>query len=183
MSALTPPRYDLWPVSMLHALRLRGALLRCGPGFRGAAWPAGPHVRLAAIGRWLDDKHCAAFLTAAWVWEAIDDPGSPLRVAGPAGSRRHSQSPELRRCGLRLRSDETVRLGEFQVTTRLRTLIDLLHDEHHYGAREAQASHGLVTMILGAPDCTPEKLQQLVHERGKPHRLLAMQRLGAILDS
>ncbi len=168
---------------MLHAMRLRGALLRCGPGFRGAAWPDGPAVRLAALGHWLDDTRCAAFLAAAWVWGAVDDPGAPLRVASPAGSRLRAQNPELRHCGLRLTPDEIVKLGEFQVTTQLRTLIDLLHDQHGYGEHETSACRRLIAMLLDAPGCTPEKLQQQVRERHKPHRLLAARRLGAILDS
>lgn len=178
MSLPSPPRYDLWPVPMQYAMRLRGALLRCGPGFRGAAWPDSPRIRLATLGHRLSERQCASHLTAAWVWGAIDSPGTPLCIANPAGSLRHAPAePGIRRIGLRLTQDEVDTFGGFGVTTRLRTLSDLLHDDRRFDEAEATAC----IELLHSTGLSAQEFRSRLDSRRKPHRRLAAQRLQEIV--
>lgn len=171
-----PPRYDRWPVALQHAMRLRGALVRCGPGMRGVGWPDSPGVRLAALGAWLGEDLCASHLTAAWVWAAAEHPGEPLRLAARAGGSRRSPAG-VRRYELRLGDGELERFGGLPVTTRMRTLLDLLHDPSGFSDEERHACRALLARIPDGAECVSARL--LEHRR--PHRRLAVQRLGLIL--
>ncbi|MBN9612266.1 MAG: hypothetical protein J0H64_02150, partial [Actinobacteria bacterium] len=82
-----PPRYDLWPAAVRSAARLHGALVPCGPGYRGIGWPETPTVRASALAEFLSNDRIATHLTAAWVWGAARSPGRPVRVS-TRGRRR-----------------------------------------------------------------------------------------------
>lgn len=173
-----PPRYDLWPLPVQHAMRLRGALIPCGPGMRGAAWPDSPKVRLATIGAHLDGDLMAAYLTAAWVWEACPFPGSPISVASLAGSARRPVSPEVHRYEFRLAPTDRVILGEFGVTSPRRTLLDLLHRPNHFDEMDRKACSNLLQLL--AP--TLENLVNEVASTRRPHAKLARTRLRELLE-
>lgn len=172
-----PPRYDLWPESVQHAMRLRGALIPCGPGMRGAAWPDTPRVRLAAIGFRLDRSLVAAYLTAAWVWGAATDPGSPLSVAAAAGSARAPVAPGTRRYELRFAPGDISELGEFGVTSPTRTLLDLLHRPILFDESTRDACSNLLELI---PHATEHTIHE-VNRRRRPHVRLARERLHDLL--
>lgn len=175
-----PPRYDKWPVAMQYAFHLRGALLRCGPGFRGAGWPETPCVRLCSLGSWLGQGRCASHLTAAWVWDASDEPGTPLSIAALAGRRGTLNSLEnVRKHELRLATDEVQAFEDLWVTTPLRTAVDLLHDSEVFSAQQQTAVSRLMRQIPGGK----EHLLACLSARRRPHRRLAESRLSAILDS
>lgn len=179
MSYMTahPPRYDTWPLPVQHAMRLRGALVTCGPGMRGAGWPDCPKVRLAALGAHLQGGLVAACLTAAWVWEASPDPGNPLSVAAPAGSARRSMSPGTRRYEFRFALDDTMVLGEFGVTSPRRTLLDLFHRPFLFDGVTREACRSLLKML---PD-PPERMMHEVESTRRPHARLARERLRELL--
>lgn len=173
-----PPRYDLWPIAMQHAMKLRGALIACGPGMRGAAWPDTACVRLVALGPWLGTGLCASHLTAAWVWSAAEHPGPPLSIAALPG--RHGVTRVaggVRRHELRLQPADCASFEELRVTLPLRTALDLLHDPVSFEHRHAGAVAALVAMQPGGAESVRRRLQ----EHRRPHRRLAEQRLGAIL--
>lgn len=172
-----PPRYDSWPPAVLHAMRLRGALLSCGPGFRGAGWPDSPMVRLSALSPWLDARQCAAHRTAAWVWGALDEPGTPLYLAVQAGRVRRAAASGVHRLNLRLAPGEVERLGAFHVTSKLRTLLDMLHDPRDFNETDSAACHALVTQL----ELSPQELCERITQRHKPYRILALARLQQTL--
>ncbi len=175
----SPPRYDRLPVAMQHALRLRGALIPCGPGVRGVGWPDTPRVRLAAIAGVLSGGHVAALLTAAWVWGAATDPGSPLSIAKAAGRSRAHQAGGAKRYELRLSPADVSVLGEFGATTPLRTILDLLHLSPSFGPDERDACRELMT--LAAIDA--EELREVLLTLRRPHVRLARERFREVADA
>lgn len=121
------PRFERWPATVRSALRLSGAIVACGPGFRGLGWPETPRTRLAAISEHLASRRVASHLTAAWVWGARYQPPDPLHIAMPAGMRRPVvQTGTVRFFEIRYHADEVITLGDLSVTTPLRTISDLL---------------------------------------------------------
>lgn len=175
-----PPRYDRWPVALRSAMQLRGALVECGPGVRGVAWPDSPGVRLASLRPWLSEELIAAHLTAAWVWGAAERPGSPLRIAAVAGQRTRRIVPtEMRRIEQRFTSTDTVFFGALQVTSPLRTTIDLLHDPQTFSCIEIAACHLLIPRL---PDGVSGLAMHLTKHR-RPHVRLARARLGAMMGN
>jgi hypothetical protein len=158
-------------------MRLRGALLPCGPGVRGVAWPDTPRVRLAALGSWLRGDFAASHLTAAWVWGATEDPPRPLTIAAPAGRHTRPVQPEVRYYELRFAPDDLVKLGDFTATAPLRTVLDLLHDQERFDRVEQAASVQLLDS-LGMP---AERLLGLLEHRRRPHVRLARSRLEELL--
>ncbi len=176
--APSPPRYDRWPVAMQYAMRLRGALLPCGPGVRGVGWPDTPRVRLAAIAGALAGGHVAALLTAAWVWGAAADPGSPLSIAKSAGRSRAHRASDAQRYELRLSPADVAELGEFGVTTPLRTILDLLHLSPSFGPDERTACRELMTLAA----VEEEELRQQLLSMRRPHVRLARERFREVTD-
>lgn len=173
----SPPRYDRWPLSVQHAMRLRGALVRCGPGVRGVGWPDTPRVRLAAIANALEGGQFAALLTAAWVWGAVDDPGTPLSVARSAGRSRTSRAVGAQHYELRISPADVVKFGEFGVTTPMRTILDLLHVNPSFGPRERSACRELLRISpVGAEDMSARLLALR-----RPHVRLARERFRGVL--
>lgn len=172
-----PPRYDLWPLPVQRAMLLRGALIECGPGLRGAGWPDCPKVRLAALGAYLTRGVVAAHLTAAWVWEAASSPGSPLSVAAVAGSARTNRIPGIQRCEMRFQPDDVIRLGEFGTTSPRRTLHDLLHRPSPFGEEEREACAGLLSLI----EEPSERIVHTLDTTRRPHARLARQRIRELL--
>lgn len=175
-----PPRYDQWPETVQHAMRLRGCLIRCGPGVRGVGWPETATVRLAALAPWLDDPRLiASHMTAAWVWGAARHAPSELRISTVAGQhslarsyRSGARKSTNRRSELRLSPEDRVKLGMFCVTSPLRTVIDLLHDPDHFGLTERVAYRLLLPLIPGAKETV--FLYLSTHRR--PHARLARER-------
>ena len=172
----SPPRYDRWPLALQHAMRLRGALLPCGPGVRGVGWPDTPRVRLAAIAGVLEGGHVAAFLTAAWVWGAAADPGEPLSVAGCAGRARTHRPSGARRYELRLGQADIETLGEFGVTTPLRTILDLLHANATFGLAEQSACRNLMSLA----NIDTDEVNDLLFGLRRPHVRLARARFREV---
>lgn len=172
----SPPRYDRWPLALQHAMRLRGVLLPCGPGMRGVGWPDTPLVRLAAIAGSLEGGHVAALLTAAWVWGAAPDPGSPLSVAGSAGQARICRASNTHRYELRLSPADVTMLGEFGVTTPKRTILDLLHLSASFGSDERNACREL----LKPAAIDAKQMTDHLAELHRPHVKLARERFREV---
>ena len=172
----SPPRYDRWPLALQHAMRLRGALLPCGPGMRGVGWPDTPPVRLAAIAGALEGGHVAAMLTAAWVWGAAPDPGIPLSIAGSAGKARTPIASDTRRYELRFGPADVTVFGEFGVTTPVRTTLDLLHLSASFGAEERRACHELLALA----GITIEHMTELLVALRRPYIRRARERFREV---
>ncbi len=132
MSVLTPP-VDHWPAALKSAASLQGTLIAVGPGFRPAAWPDTSATRCAALGSLLTPKFAAANLTAAWVWRACPDPQSPLSFI----TRQGRVPPLMQIPGVELREftladGELTYIGEFAVTSPLRTAFDIVRAESSF---------------------------------------------------
>lgn len=172
-----PPRYDLLPLTVQRAMRLRGALVDCGPGLRGIAWPEVPRVRLTAIASALQHGRVAAYLTAAWVWQAATHPGSPLSIASLPGSSRHEISREYKRYELRLNDRDISTFGELCVTTPQRTMLDLLYRPESYGAIERDAC----LKLFEVAGIDADETNAMLARRRRPHGRLARERFREIL--
>lgn len=169
-----PPRYDLWPVAQRSAWRLSGALVPCGPGLRGIGWPETPRVRLAAVAAWLAADRATSHLTAAWVWGAVREPGSPLQITMRAGARRPQEfGRDVRFYELRCADEDIAELGAFATTTPLRTVGDLLHSPDAFGTREIAACRLLLRLVDGGAETVRARLS--AHRR--PYRRIAQRRL------
>ncbi|MEV8338338.1 hypothetical protein [Leucobacter sp. NPDC077196] len=124
---LAVPRTHEWPPAVRSAERLRGSLVSCGPGLRPAAWPETPRVRLAALAPWLGNQFVAIGTTAAWVWGVTRRPAVPLQ-SSTMGRKR---PPARAIAGIAvhehaLTASDIAQFGDGRVTTRTRTLCDLL---------------------------------------------------------
>ncbi len=169
-----PPRFDLWPAALQSSERLRGTLVPCGPGLRGVGWPDTPRVRLAALAPWLEKRRIAAYLTAAWVWGAARDPGTPLRLTMPTGYRpRRSRGPDVHVHELRLAPADVHQFGAFAVTSPQRTIIDMLCDPAPLQLREVVAVRLLLTLVAGGRTAIFADL----HDRHRPRKQVALARL------
>ncbi len=101
------PRWDRWPEAVRSAELRAGSLVRCGPGYRPVGWPETPRVRAAALAPWLGAGRTAVLGTAAWIWGAAREPGSPLEIATEARAElraEHGQRVRLRELGARPRA-------------------------------------------------------------------------------
>lgn len=175
-----PPRFDRWPVALRSAMRLRGALVDCGPGVRGVAWPDSPGVRLTSLRPWLEEGLVASYLTAAWVWAAAASPGSRLQISSRAGHRpRQASQPEVQGIEQRLAPSDTVHFGSLQVTSRQRTTLDLLHQPDRFGCAEIVACQLMLLRISGG--AMTLRTHMSAHHR--PHARLARSRLSAMTGS
>lgn len=172
-----PPRYDLLPAAVRSAERLRGSLVRCGPGLRGVGWPETPRVRVTALAPWLVRGRIAVGITAAWVWGAAREPGRPLLVSVPQGFHRpRSPTPEVRVLALRIDEADTVVFGGLAVATPAFVVRELLHAPGRLDTAQRVACRLLVRM--GEPSI--EDLRSAISARRRPGRALALERLDAL---
>ncbi|EYT52754.1 hypothetical protein H490_0112310 [Leucobacter sp. UCD-THU] len=182
MTASAPPllpRFDRWPPAVRSAERLRGSLVGCGPGVRGAGWPDTPRVRASALGPWLTPDRVAVRLTAAWVWGACRDPGRPLEFSTLGGRR-----PPLRRRGPDLAlhqfvyPDEALHVFDpgLRVTGPAQTVCDLLRTPGAFEPRRRVAVRLLLPLVAGGAD---EIRARLVNGRAQ-YRCVALGRLDAV---
>lgn len=168
-----PPRYDRLPLAVQHALRLRGALVPCGPGMRGVGWPDTPRVRLAAIAETIEDGSVAALLTAAWVWGATEHPGLPLSVSG---NPTRAYLRHARRYYLRFDEEEVTSFGGLRVTTPIRTILDLLHMSEAFETSERDAC----TALLSLAELEVHELSQLLENKRRPYARIARRRFFSL---
>ncbi len=148
MPANLPPRTDHWPEALKSSALLQGTLTRCGPGYRPVGWPESPAVRCVAIASYLDGRFVAINDTAAWIWGASRRPGSPLEV-----STRSGRAPTLSGCAevqyreFTFRPGEFSFIGDFAVTTPLRTAFDLLRSPRPFTAQRRVACRLLLSSV------------------------------------
>lgn len=163
---------SLWPATVRSADLMRGALVRCGPGVRPAGWPETPRTRLASLAPWLDGgSYFVTHRTAAWVWGAAKDPGTPLRLCVPRGSRLPAQIPPLIRFSAHSLSPEDLTVFDgLSVTTPLRTINDLLRNRS-FTVTDVAACRLLLRLI---PDI--DVLRASLRPR-RPYQRLARMRL------
>ena len=131
MSAKYPPRVDHWPPALRSAALLTGTLVRCGPGYRPVSWPDNAVARCTAIGGLLAQRYAAIEDTAAWIWGVRRSPGSPIRLLtrrgrAPASFEAVHSDIDVLVSNYRLTPGDVVELAGYGVTSRIRTVYDLL---------------------------------------------------------
>lgn len=171
---LVPPRLDEWPDAVRSAELQRGTLVRCGPGVRLVSWPETPRVRLTAIAPWLGAEHIAILQTAAWVWGAARSPGRPLELSTQHRRRTRAESP----VGTLVHqyayaTNATVRFGDFEVTTPLRTITDLLRLPEDFTRVHRLACR----LLLLSPEIDRALISTALGSGPPPHRRRARDRL------
>ncbi|UOR03219.1 hypothetical protein MUN77_08030 [Leucobacter allii] len=133
---LAPPRYDRLPTAVISSELLRGVLRRCGPGVRSVGWPDGPAVRLAVLAPWSGGGLIAVGPTAAWVWGALREPGTPLHFSTPGARRPRPEPDGARRVHqYGIAEEDVVELASGRrATSPERTACDLLSFEPRFEA-------------------------------------------------
>ncbi|MGV8876661.1 MAG: hypothetical protein ACOH1K_04025 [Rhodoglobus sp.] len=137
------------------------------------------HLRARALGVVLDPRIIAERLSAAWVWGALPTapPRHQLCVAIGARTRPHySLNAFLRE--VVISSDEIDSVSGVSITSRLRTVIDLLRFSDSFGEREISAITTL--MADGRLDhaiCS----EALLARRNLPQKRLALERLNQVV--
>lgn len=174
--SLFPPHFDSLPQAVQSALRLRGALVPCGNGVRGVAWPETPTVRLSTLASVLAPDLVASFMTAAWVWGAHPAPPMPHSVSSNTRRNQRQSSSSVSYSELRLVEGDMKSLGVLRVTTPSRTLFDLLARRQPFTQEEFDACVRLAESI---GESLPAFETQLSKVR-RPHVILARQRLREV---
>lgn len=168
------PSLTAWPLTVRSAETLRGTLVRCGPGVRLAAWPETARVRAAALEPWFHQHRVAIRLTAAWIWGATRNPGTPLRFATQNGRRAEPVNRALVTLQqLRFHEGEIEQLGDHAVTSPLRTLLDLLRDPDPLPHEARVACRLLIPLVPGGEAAVEAHLSVGAH----PYRKVALHRL------
>ena len=171
------PALEAWPVAVRAAERLRGTLVRCGPGLRPVGRPEVPSLRLAALEPWPGPAYVAVHLTAAWVWGAARGPGETLQLS-TAGGRRAGDRAGAGVSVHEFRCDpaEVVRFGRRSVTSPLRTVYDLLRLGRRFDAEARVACR----LLLNASPDAREGVRARLDATRDPRRRLAISRLRSL---
>lgn len=172
-----PPKINHLPRAVLSAECLRGNLVRCGPGYRHISWQECPAVRLYAIGDRIGHKTTASGKTAAWVWGAMVSDGVHVHANVLPSVRFPSETNNVELSFCRLQKTDVVSIGEYFVTTPLRTLLDLLYFEDPITPDLLTACKTLLTLIPGGAKTVRIQLQNKRH----PKRSAAMLSFAELL--
>ena len=176
---LEPPDVNRLSRTVVSAELLRGNLVRCGPGARGVGWPDSPRVRSHAVSSLQDlDGLVAVLGTAAWIWGAGESPTEAQTFSTYHGARYlRTPAPGVRVHEFMLDPRDTVWLGSCWVTSRHRTLYDLLYlDDARYERYGLEAARYLFDV------CAPisDTLVTQFHGRNRPHSVRAHERLAEL---
>ncbi|CAO1651828.1 AbiEi antitoxin C-terminal domain-containing protein [Salinibacterium sp. NYA9b] len=136
------------------------------------------HLRARALGVVLDARIIAERMTAAWVWGAALNPPArhQLCVAIGARTRPHpSLNAVLRE--VVITDDDIDTVSGVSVTSRLRTVFDLVRFSDPFGAREEAAVR--VLMAEGKLDYG-QCVDSLNARRNLPQKRIALARLAAL---
>jgi hypothetical protein len=183
MTALLPRLLDpaVLPLAELHAARLDGELYRVGDAFATVDTPDTAELRAAAFRLSAPRAAVADRSTAAWIHGARAGPPSPLQVCVDSAHRVSARSLhglDVRQCIL-ARGD-VVRLGDAQVTSPLRTVVDLLRTVSRF--TPAIAIELLALLDLSGAD-TAACRERIGRQDRSPGTRRALARLAALGDA
>lgn len=163
---------DDLPAPELRAAALDGELFPLGEGFCPVDEVEQPWLRAAALHAGMSDRLIAEQLAAAWVWGALDSPPQQLQFCVATGAR--VSHPTARWMTLRevvIEPHEIVDIGGRLVTSRLRTVVDLVRFSEHFGSAEIE-----VVRRLGCS--LDEAAQNIQSRRNLPNKRHALARLA-----
>ncbi|TAL44301.1 MAG: hypothetical protein EPN91_04690 [Salinibacterium sp.] len=159
---------DDLPLAELHAARLDGELFRVDDCFSPIDEIAQPAHRARALATGLRDRLIAEQRSAAWIWGALETPPAVHQFCVVVGAR--VTPPGISWMTVRevvLDPSETVTLGGLQVTTPLRTAVDLARFTPDFSQPEVTMVTGL--MRLGGFGLT-ECLDDMDRRRNLPNK-------------
>ncbi|WP_144711988.1 hypothetical protein [Curtobacterium pusillum] len=149
---------DDWPEAELRAAVLAGELVPVGDCWASPAEPQTPALRAAATAWSLPDARLIACTrTAAWIWGATSRPPTPLDACISPTLRVHV-GPSVRLREVVLADGDVVRTGGLDVTTPIRTAVDLLRSPSRPGTDFGAAESSAVTGLLATGTVTVDEL-------------------------
>ena len=164
------------PLAELHAARLDGELYAIDSCFCPIDEPELPMVRAASIVYQWPERIIAEQRSAAWVYGALAFPPARHELCADLSAR--ARPTNARNALIRevvIDASEIVRIGELDVTSPLRTVLDLARFSGVFGALELRVCREL--MALGGFNLS-ECLEALGARRNLPGKRQALQRLG-----
>jgi hypothetical protein len=170
--------HDL-PVAELAAARLDGELFRIDDCFAPVDEIEQPSHRARALRAALPDRLIAEQRSAAWIWGALDAPPVHHELCVAAGVR--TRTPGITWMRVRevvIEPAEIVTVGDLQVTTPLRTVVDLARFSMTFGEAEELISTWLMRHHgFGVADCVDD----MDRRRNLPNKRQAISRLRALV--
>lgn len=166
--------HDL-PVAELTAARLDGELFRVDDAFAPVDEIEQPAHRAAAVRASVPDRLIAEQRSAAWIWGALDLPPTHHELCIATGVRSHSPGVAW----MRIREvvvdpSEVIVIAGLQVTTPLRTIVDLARFSPMFGEAEKRMVAWLMQHHgLGLADCEAD----IDRRRNLPGKRRALARL------
>jgi len=163
------------PLPELCAARLDGELFGLCDGFVVVDQPDHRNQRAAAVQIGQPDRVIAEQRTAAWIWGATQSPPWPHELCvGTSARVRSSGSGWANVREVVIEPSEIVIVAGLQVTTPLRTIVDLARfaipfGEHEVGIVKAMVASGLTRLS----DCRIA----LTQRRNLPNKRRALERL------
>lgn len=162
------------PAAELGALRLDGELVALDDAYTSIDQPHGVEARALSLARYCDDRLIVEQHSAAWVWGALADPPLRHQLCASLGARSRSVHPlRLTVREVVITDADHVTISGVQVTTPLRTAVDLLRfSEHHDGP--------LVDRVLALGGVTRDDCASHLHARPNlPRKRMALERLAS----
>jgi hypothetical protein len=169
--------YDL-PIAELSAARLDGELFRIDDCFAPVDEIEQPQHRAKALRAGLPDRLIAEQRSAAWIWGALDAPPTTHELCAAIGAR--TRSPSVSWMKLRevvIEPQEITTIDGMQLTTPLRTVVDLAR----FSARFGEAEELMVAWLMRHHGFTvADCLDDMNRRRNLPNKRKAIARLGRL---
>jgi len=164
------------PLAELLAARLDGEVYAVDDCFSPVDEVEQPEHRARALRAGLSDRLIAEQRSAAWVWGALQHPPLPHQLCAAMGARvRPPGAGWVMSREVVVEPWEVVTLGGMQVTTPLRTAVDLARFSSNYGELEASMVRRL--MIIGE-FTVAHCLDDMDRRRNLPNKKQAILRLS-----
>ena len=163
------------PLPELCAARLDGELFGLCDGFVVVDQPDHRNQRAAAVLIGQPDRVIAEQRTAAWIWGATETPPWPHELCVGSSARvRSSGSGWANVREVVIEPSEISIVAGLQVTTPLRTIIDLARFAIPFGEREARIVKAMIASSqIRLSDCK----NALTERRNLPNKRRALERL------
>ncbi|CAN5360054.1 hypothetical protein BH11ACT4_BH11ACT4_03830 [soil metagenome] len=166
--------HDL-PLAELTAARLDGELFRIDDAFAPVDEIDQPSLRAGALRAVVPERLIAEQRSAAWIWGALDAPPIRHELCVTAGAR--TRSPGVSWMHVRevvIEPAELATIAGLQLTTPLRTVVDLARFSTEFGEAEALVCTWLMRRHgFGIADC----LDDMDRRRNLPNKRQAADRL------
>ncbi|MFM9877991.1 MAG: hypothetical protein ACKVOG_09150 [Rhodoglobus sp.] len=166
------------PLAELLAARLDGEVFAVGAGFAPVDELEQPPHRAASLSS-ANPRLIAEQRTAAWIWGALASPPVPHEFCSTLDERvAHQTSRWITVREVVIEPDDMVTLAGRQVTSALRTCVDLARFSAIFADEERQ----IVRYLMASTGIgMPEFRGHLNRRRNLPHKTLAEERLASCI--